>query len=54
MTAEEATAFEKLPVFKALIQMRNWDDKGKIDGLSIEPLSKYEDMCLRYLETINK
>ncbi|KXJ25652.1 uncharacterized protein LOC110244149 [Exaiptasia diaphana] len=54
MSAEEASAFEKLPVFKALIQMRTWDDKGKIEGLPIEPLSKYEDMCIKYLKSINK
>jgi len=51
MSAEEAGKFEKLPVFHALIQMRKWDDEGKVEGLPIEPLSKYEEMCTHYLRS---
>ena len=31
MTKEEAEAFEALPSFAALLAMRDWDDKAKVE-----------------------
>ena len=31
MTKEEADAFEALPSFAALLAMRDWDDKAKVE-----------------------
>ena len=52
MGAEEAEIFEKLPVFDALLRMRNWDDLGKDPNMPLEPLEKYEAMCKKYVENI--
>jgi len=54
MTTEEASEFDSIPVFEAMLQMRRWDDEGKVQGLPIEPLKKYEEMCIRYLKSIHK
>ena len=32
MTKEEAEAFEALPSFAALLAMRDWDDKAKVEN----------------------
>jgi len=54
MTAEEATNFENLTHFEALIKMRNWDDQGKVKGAPVDSLDKYENMCKTLLESIYK
>ena len=51
MTAEEAAAFEKHPQFPALIKMRTWDEKAKVQGLKLKPLKEYREMFENYLET---
>lgn len=50
MTAEEAKAFEDHPQFEALIKMRSWDEKAKVQGLKIKPLHEYRQMFAKYLE----
>ena len=44
MTVEEAEKFEKLQHFNALLKMRNWDDKGKIENGPVHPLDKYKNV----------
>ena len=50
MTAEEAKTFEKHPQFTALIKMRGWDEKAKVQGLRIKPLQEYREMLENFLE----
>ncbi|XP_065069368.1 2-amino-1-hydroxyethylphosphonate dioxygenase (glycine-forming)-like [Rhopilema esculentum] len=49
MNEEEATDFEKLQNFKAIIHLREWDDLGKVEGTETQGLEKYEDMCKNFL-----
>lgn len=49
MGAEEAAEFEKLKNFKAIIELREWDDHGKIEGKESESIDKYVEMCRKYL-----
>lgn len=48
-TAEEAKAWRQEPGAEEAIQLRRWDDDGKVLGLTIAPLAAY-DALLRSLE----
>ena len=52
MTAEEAEAFEKLPMFTAILRMRKWDDLGKNPDAALQPLEKYRTLCRKYLREL--
>ena len=52
MSTEEAEKFEKLKHFEALIKMRKWDDLGKVKGAPIDSLDKYENMCKKFLDSV--
>ena len=50
MSEAEVTAFEKEPYFKEGIQLRRWDDEGKIAGWEVPELGHFEqfiDRCRR-------
>lgn len=47
MTADEVAAFEREPYYRDGIQLRRWDDEGKIPGLAVPDLSHFEG----YIET---
>eukprot|EP00794_Sanderia_malayensis_P008223 gene8223-9103_t len=49
MKEDEAKEFEKLQNFKAVIDIREWDDLGKIEGKIVQPIEKYVEMCRNYL-----
>ena len=51
MTEEEAKTFENHPQFKALIRMRGWDEKAKVQGLTLKPLEEYKEIFKHFLET---
>ncbi|WP_374309017.1 HD domain-containing protein [Dongia sp.] len=42
MTTEEMVAFEKEPYCRDGIQLRRWDDEGKIAGLEVPDLGHFE------------
>jgi len=44
MTTAEAAAFAALPFAVEAVQLRRYDDDGKVDGLTIPPLSSYRTM----------
>ena len=50
MTEEEANSFESHPQFAALIKMRSWDEKAKVQGLELKPLEEYKEMFQQFLE----
>lgn len=41
MTADEATAFEKNPYFREILQVRGWDEQAKIPGLPTPDITYY-------------
>jgi len=45
MSAEEALLFERHPDFKALIQMRQWDDKAKNKTIPVSANDSYKELC---------
>ena len=49
MDDDEATRFEKLENFEAILRMRSWDEQAKVENMMIDPLDKYETMCKTYL-----
>jgi len=49
MTAHESTSFEQNPGFEASVQLRAWDDLGKVDGLDVAPLRWYRPLLERVL-----
>ena len=49
MTAHEAAAFEQHPDFKALIEMRQWDDKAKNKSIPSTENKYYQDLCRKIL-----
>jgi phosphonate degradation associated HDIG domain protein len=44
MTAAEITAFEAEPFFREAVRLREWDDHGKIPGLSTPDLESYRQL----------
>ncbi|MDO8407096.1 MAG: HD domain-containing protein [Pseudomonas sp.] len=49
MTAEEAEAFEKDPLCKASLRMRQWDEQAKDMGVPVMDLGVLKDKALRLL-----
>ena len=49
LLASEAMAFEQHPDFKALIEMRQWDDKAKNKAIAITENYYYQDLCRKVL-----
>jgi len=49
MTADESTSFEQNPGFEASVQLRAWDDLGKVDGLDVAPLTSYRPLLEQLL-----
>ncbi len=43
MSAAEVTAFEARPYHRGAVQLRLYDDDGKVTGLSIKPVSAYRN-----------
>jgi phosphonate degradation associated HDIG domain protein len=50
MTSEEASEYEKQPLFDLIIQMRRWDVEAKLLGKPVPGLDKYKQMIIRHLE----
>lgn len=44
MSAGEVAAFEAEPFFKEAVRIREWDDRGKLAGLSIPGMAAYRGM----------
>lgn len=42
MSAQEVAAFEREPYYRDGIQLRRWDDEGKIPGLAVPDLGHFE------------
>lgn len=49
MTEDEATVFEQDPLFKDYLQMRNWDDRAKIQNTPLKDIQYYKEMVVRHL-----
>jgi 2-amino-1-hydroxyethylphosphonate dioxygenase (glycine-forming) len=49
MSAEEADAFEKDPLFKQIIQMRRWDEEAKIENKPLPDLETFRQMIIHHL-----
>lgn len=47
MSVAEAAAFERNPGFGAAVALREWDDRAKIEGLGVAPLSSYHELLCR-------
>lgn len=43
MSADEVAAFRNEPHLEAALRVREWDDRGKIDGLTVAPIDAYRD-----------
>jgi 2-amino-1-hydroxyethylphosphonate dioxygenase (glycine-forming) len=52
MTAEEAAAFEKYPLFGLIINMRKWDEQAKIEHKPLPDLGRYRKMMMHHLESL--
>lgn len=50
MMTEEASEYEKQPLFDLIIQMRRWDDEAKLLNKPVPGLDKYRQMIIRHLE----
>ena len=44
MTPDEAATFAAHPGAAAAVQLRRWDDEGKIEGLNVNPLAHYRPL----------
>ena len=51
MNQKEAEEFEKDPLFKESLKMREYDDKSKIVGMKINNLKYYKKMLINYLSS---
>jgi predicted HD phosphohydrolase len=49
MSQDEVARFERDPLFKAKLRLRQWDEQGKDPGFAVPPLSSYREMILRHL-----
>ena len=45
MSSQEASLFEKHPDFKALLQMRQWDDQAKNKDIPVHSNDYYKELC---------
>ena len=43
----ERDAFEQLTGSSDAVQLRRWDDSGKVEGLAVAPLATYRSMLVR-------
>lgn len=50
MSDAEAQEFEQNPNADAIIQVRLYDDRGKVAGLQVPPFAHYRDMVQRVVE----
>ena len=51
MSSSEALLFEKHPDFRALLQMRHWDDKAKNQDIPVHSNDSYKELCRGILLT---
>lgn len=49
MNQQEAKAFEELPFFKGITQIRKWDDIAKVQNKTTPSLDAYREICKKYL-----
>ncbi|MGK2864267.1 MAG: phosphonate degradation HD-domain oxygenase [Chitinophagaceae bacterium] len=49
MNDEEASAFEKDPLFEMIIQMRKWDEEAKIERQPLPDLEVYRQLMFNHL-----
>lgn len=49
MSAKEADAFEKDPLFSEIILMRRWDEQAKVPDTPVPDLSRYRTMIINHL-----
>lgn len=49
MTASEAIAFEKDPLFEASLKMRTWDEEAKLENKPLADLDTYRQMAKNIL-----
>ena len=54
MTAEEASAFGRDPLFEQKLRLRSWDEQGKIAGWAAAPLSSYRDLLVAHVNRAQK
>ncbi len=47
LSPHEATTFAAHPGAAAAVALRGWDDRGKVEGLVVAPLSHYRDVLER-------
>jgi predicted HD phosphohydrolase len=50
MTETEIEAFESSPYHQAAVQLRHYDDDGKVAGLDIKPVQSYQNMLQSVLK----
>ncbi|HEV3082446.1 MAG TPA: HD domain-containing protein [Gemmataceae bacterium] len=50
MTEAEADAFEKHPHFQAALQLRRFDDMGKVPDMTIPPLEEYRTLLESFVQ----
>ncbi len=50
MTADEVAAFETHPHLKAIIQVRHWDEAGKVPGRRTPPFDHYAPLLQRLVD----
>ncbi|KAL1920496.1 uncharacterized protein VTP21DRAFT_873 [Calcarisporiella thermophila] len=48
-TPEQVKSFEADPLFREKVQLRLWDDRAKVVGLSTPGLEAYKEMAIRHL-----
>ncbi|MBL8816701.1 MAG: HD domain-containing protein [Planctomyces sp.] len=51
MSDSEAAQFEALPHFKAAVQVRKYDDMGKVPGMKTASVESYRDLIQRFLKS---
>jgi len=47
MTGREVAVFEANPHHEAAVRLREWDDAGKVEGLTVAPLGDYHELLAR-------
>ena len=52
MSPEEAGNFEASPYFDIILRARKWDEAGKVEGMQMESLRKYEDMFSGVMQNV--
>lgn len=50
MNKQEVAAFSENPNLEAIIQVRIWDDEGKVPGITTPPFSHYAPMLQRVVD----